>query len=243
MMRLDKFLTECGLGTRSEVKKRIKTKQITVNGETATKPEQKVEENKDQICYQNRILVYAKYHYYLFHKPSGCVTAVRDEIHQTVMDYFPEEVRRGLSPVGRLDLDTEGLLLLTDNGELNHHLTSPGHHVRKCYYARLDAPVPESAVEAFSRGIDIGDAKNTLPAQLKIFPIETDSSGNPSYAAELTITEGRYHQVKRMFHAVGCEVIYLKRLTMGTLELGELAPGEYRILEKNEIENLLKSTE
>lgn len=228
-MRLDRFLAECGLGTRSEVKKIIKKKQITVNGMIASEPQQKVEENGDVICFRGEPLCYAKFRYYLFHKPAGCVTAVSDTVHKTVMDYFPKEKRRGLAPVGRLDLDTEGLLLVTDDGALAHHLLSPAHHVPKTYYVRLDIPVPESAQELFANGVDIGDEKPTLPAQL------THLSEKE---AKLTITEGRFHQVKRMFSAVGCEVVYLKRLTMGSLSLEELPIGTYRELTADEITRL-----
>lgn len=228
-MRLDRFLADCGLGTRSEVKKIIKCRQISVNGEIITQPQQQVRENEDIVCFEGRQLCYAQFHYYLFHKPAGCVTAVKDAVHKTVMDYFPPEIRRGLSPVGRLDRDTEGLLLITDDGALAHHLLSPARHVPKTYYARLDSPVMESARDLFAEGVDIGDKKPTLPAQLEILSPKE---------AEVTITEGRFHQVKRMFSAVGCEVVYLKRLSMGKLSLGELPKGGYRELTAEEIEGL-----
>ena len=239
MMRMDKYLAECGIGTRSEVKKYIKAKQITVNGEVATKPEQKIDENADVICFKGQPIAYEKYVYYLLHKPTGCVTAKQDNVHKTVMECFSEEIRaKDIAPVGRLDLDTEGLLLFTNDGPLTHHLLSPTHHIPKTYYAVLDKKVPESAVDLFKNGVDIGDDKLTLPAELVILPIEADNAGDAVYSAELTIHEGRFHQVKRMFEAVGCTVTYLKRLSMGSLTLGELEKGEYRKLAEEEIVEL-----
>lgn len=235
-MRLDKFLVACGEGSRSEVKKLIKKKLVTINGIPAEGPEQKVDEQADIVCLSERKLCYAEYHYYLFHKPKGCITATQDREQKTVMDFFPEKMRRGLAPVGRLDRDTEGLLLITDDGALAHHLLSPSHHVPKTYYAVLDKPVPKEAVVKFAEGVDIGDQKRTLPAKLTILPGKGQTS--EVYAAELTITEGRYHQVKRMFAAVGCEVTELKRLTMGTLSLGQLPIGEYRELTELEVFDL-----
>ncbi|MBO5098082.1 MAG: rRNA pseudouridine synthase [Agathobacter sp.] len=241
MIRIDKYLADCGIGTRSEVKKYIKAKQITVNGALVSKPEEKVDETKDVICFKGQQVTYEKYVYYLFHKPAGCVTAKQDNVHQTVMDYFPEDIRaKDIAPVGRLDLDTEGLLLLTNDGPLTHHLLSPAHHIPKTYYAILDKEVPEDAVEKFGEGVDIGDEKLTLPAELIILPVLEDEAGKKTYSAELTIHEGRFHQVKRMFEAVGCTVIYLKRLSMGSLTLGNLSKGEYRKLTAEEIAALQK---
>ena len=248
-MRIDKYLADCGIGTRSEVKKYIKAKQITVNGTVALKPETKIDENADVICFKGQPITYEKYVYYLFHKPAGCVTAKQDNIHQTVMDYFPEDIHaKDIAPVGRLDLDTEGLLLLTNDGPLTHHLLSPAHHIPKTYYAILDKEVPADAVEKFAEGVDIGDDKPTLPAELVILPTGTVSNGEikgteadkPVYSVELTIHEGRFHQVKRMFEAVGCTVTYLKRLSMGSLVLGELSKGDYRKLLPEEVQSLQK---
>ena len=241
MLRIDKYLADCGIGTRSEVKKYIKAKQITVNEQVISKPDVKVDENIDRICFMGKEIIYEKYVYYLLHKPAGCVTAKQDNVHKTVMKYFPEEIlAKDIAPVGRLDLDTEGLLLFTNDGPLTHHLLSPTHHIPKTYYAILDKEVPENAVLQFEEGIDIGDEKNTLPAELNILPEETDNDGNTIYSAELTIHEGRFHQVKRMFEAVGCTVTYLKRLSMGSLTLGDLPKGEYRKLTEEEIIELQK---
>lgn len=236
MLRIDKYLADCGIGTRSEVKKYIKAKQITVNGEVVVKPEQKIDENADVICFKGQPITYEKYVYYLLHKPAGCVTAKQDNVHKTVMEYFPDEIRtKDIAPVGRLDLDTEGLLLFTNDGPLTHHLLSPTHHIPKTYYAVLNKEVPEMAVELFKNGVDIGDDKPTLPAELTILPVSTYENGEDVYSAELTISEGRFHQVKRMFEAVGCTVTYLKRLSMGSLTLGNLEKGEYKKLTEEEI--------
>ncbi len=232
MLRIDKYLADCGIGTRSEVKKYIKAKQITVNGEIVVKPEQKIDENIDEVSFKGQQISYEKYVYYLLHKPAGCVTAKQDNVHKTVMEYFSEDIRaKDIAPVGRLDLDTEGLLLFTNDGSLTHHLLSPTHHIPKTYYAILDKEVPANAVEQFKEGVDIGADKPTLPAELVILSEKE---------AELTIHEGRFHQVKRMFEAVGCMVTYLKRISMGNLELGDLPKGEYRKLTEEEVQALQK---
>ena len=227
-MRLDKFLCDCQIGTRSEVKKMIKAGRVTVNGTTQKTADIKVDEANDIVCIDNKTLKYEKYLYYVLHKPAGCVTANKDNLHKTVMDYMPNECKKDCSPVGRLDLDTEGLLLITNDGKLSHELLSPTHHVSKIYYAKLDKPVPQDAVRFFKDGIDIGDEKPTLPAELDILDEDFTS-------ARLTIYEGRFHQVKRMFKAVGCEVTYLRRETFGSLTLENLPKGEYKKITINEI--------
>ena len=230
LMRLDKFLTEMGLGTRSEVKKILKTKQITVNGEIVTKPETKVAPENDQISYKGEPVTYCEYEYYLFYKPAGCVPATEDQLHKTVMDYLTDTVRSDLFPVGRLDIDTEGLLLITNDGALAHDLLSPAKHVEKTYYAVIDGVVTEKDVNSFENGVDIGEEKLTKPGKLRILKSEPESE------IELTITEGRFHQVKRMFEAVGKKVLYLKRISMGPLQLtNDLKLGEYRPLTEEEI--------
>ena len=229
-MRLDKFLTEMGIGTRSEVKKILKTKQVTVNGIIVTKPETKIEPKTDEVCYKNERIAYCAFEYYLFHKPAGCVTATEDTQHKTVMDYLENTIRSDLFPVGRLDIDTEGLLLITNDGALAHELLSPSRHVQKTYYALIYGKVTEEDVNLFEKGVDIGEKKPTKPGFLKILKSE------PKSEIELTITEGKFHQVKRMFEAVGKKVLYLKRISMGPLTLPEdLKPGEYRELTEGEL--------
>ena len=236
-MRLDKFLTELGIGTRSEVKKIIKAKKIQVNGETVLKPEQKIDENLDKVSYQGELLTYQKFEYYLLHKPAGCVTATEDSGHRTVMDYLKNVPRKDLFPVGRLDLDTEGLLLITNDGKLAHELLSPVKHVPKTYFAKIDGKITTDDAVRFQEGIDIGEEKPTKPALLEILSSATESE------VYVTITEGKFHQVKRMFHAVGKEVLYLKRISMGPLMLPhDLEKGCYRPLTEEEILALRIST-
>lgn len=236
-MRLDKYLAEMGAGTRSEVKKLVRAGRVTINGAVAEKPEQKVDPETDTVCLDGEALLYVAYEYYLFHKPAGCVSATEDKIHKTVMDYLTDTLRDDLFPVGRLDIDTEGLLLITNDGVLAHELLSPAHHVKKTYYARVAGRVTEEDARLFQQGVDIGEEKLTKPAELVIL-----TSGEES-EIELTITEGKFHQVKRMFQAVGKEVVYLKRLSMGPLTLPEtLLPGEYRALTQEELMLLQKET-
>lgn len=251
-LRLDKYLAELGVGTRSEVKKLIRAKQITVNGTVASKPEMKIDERKDEVCLRGEKLQYAAFEYYIFHKPAGCVTATEDKLHKTVMDYLTDTVRSDLFPVGRLDIDTEGLLLITNDGALAHELLSPAKHVAKTYYAKVRGRVTTEDVTLFEKGVDIGEDKLTKPGKLVVLN-NNERAGDETIAAGrdadavvseilLTITEGKFHQVKRMFQAVGKKVIYLKRISMGTLTLPEdLKAGEYRALTAEELEMLQKA--
>ena len=236
MMRLDKYLCETGFGTRSQVKDLLKKGQVMVNGEVVKKPELKINETTDQILCQGKKAFYQKNIYLMLHKPAGVVSATEDNREKTVLDLVrPEDRKNGLFPVGRLDKDTEGLLLLTDDGELAHRLLSPKKHVDKTYYAKIDGQVTEEHVKQFREGLDIGDEKKTLPAVLTIL------LSGPVSEIEVTIHEGRFHQIKRMFEAVGCKVTYLKRLSMGSLVLDEtLSPEEYRPLTEAELEGLTK---
>ena len=236
MMRLDKYLCETGFGTRSQVKDLLKKGQVMVNGEVVKKPELKINETTDQILCQGKKASYQKNIYLMLHKPAGVVSVTEDSREKTVLDLVrPEDRKNGLFPVGRLDKDTEGLLLLTDDGELAHRLLSPKKHVDKTYYAKIDGQVTEEHVKQFREGLDIGDEKKTLPAVLTIL------LSGPVSEIEITIHEGRFHQIKRMFEAVGCKVTYLKRLSMGSLVLDEtLPPEEYRPLTEAELEGLTK---
>lgn len=229
-MRLDKYLADCGIGTRSEIKKIIRSGRICVNGFPVKEAKQQVSKEGDMVTCDGEPIAYNKYRYYMLNKPAGCVTALTDDRFPTVMKYLADADIRDCAPVGRLDLDTEGLLIITNDGPLTHHLISPSHHVPKTYYAELDRPCPEAAAEAFREGVDIGDDKSTLPAELEL-------SGD-GMSARLTIYEGRYHQVKRMFESVGCSVTYLKRERFAELELGDLAVGQYRKLSEDEIYGL-----
>ena len=235
-VRLDKFLADAGAGTRSEVKKYIQKGQVQVNGKSVKKPELKVTEEDQVVMNGQELHAAPEYVYYLFNKPAGCVSATEDFRDKTVLDYIEEKDRRkGLFPVGRLDKDTEGFLLITDDGPLAHELLSPKKHVDKTYYAKIDGQVTEEHVKQFREGLDIGDEKKTLPAVLTIL------LSGPVSEIEVTIHEGRFHQIKRMFEAVGCKVTYLKRLSMGSLVLDEtLPPEEYRPLTEAELEGLTK---
>ena len=232
-IRLDKFLADMGFGTRSQVRQQIAGGNVTVNGLPARRPELKVDTDKDRVLFCGTEAAYAQYEYYMLNKPAGVVSATEDKKEHTVLDLLQERKRKDLFPVGRLDKDTEGLLLITNNGDLAHRLLAPGRHVDKVYYAEIDGKVTREDAELFRAGVDIGDKKKTMPAFLEIL-----SSADRSEIL-LTIREGRFHQVKRMFHAVGREVLFLRRLQMGPLKLDEkLRPGEYRRLTKEEVEKL-----
>lgn len=233
-MRLDKYLTELQVGTRSQVKEYVKKGLVSVNGQIVKKSDIKIDETMDEICYQGKPLRYQKFRYYMLHKPAGVVTATRDNIDRTVIDLLPRDLIKDIFPVGRLDKDTEGLLLLTNDGELSHNLLSPKKHVAKTYYVECSGQLDDDKISRLCNGVDIGDDDLTLPAQVEVITIEKDS-----YVIKLTITEGRFHQVKRMVQAVGGQVTYLKRLTMGTLVLDEtLEKGCFRELTEDEITKL-----
>lgn len=247
MMRLDKYLAEMGEGTRQEVKAFIRKGRVMVGGVPVKKPEAKVEEGKDQVTLDGREIPYQKYLYYMLNKPAGVITATTDSRDRTVLDLLGEDRRKDLFPVGRLDKDTEGLLLITNDGPLAHRLLSPKKHVDKCYYAKVRGKVTGEDVEQFAQGLflaGLGEEKEekTMPARLEILKtVSTGGEEDPGFVSEilLTIQEGKFHQVKRMFQAVGKEVLYLKRLSMGSLKLDpELAPGQYRELTKEEMERL-----
>ena len=234
-VRLDKFLADAGAGTGSEVKKFIQKGKVQVNGVPAKKSEIKVSEEDEVVLDGNRISQAPEFVYYLLHKPAGYVSATEDKRDKTVMELVASD-RKDLFPVGRLDKDTEGLLLITNDGALAHRLLSPKKHVDKCYFARICGKVTEEDVRSFEKGVNIGSQEQpeiTMPGKLEIITSDDISK------IRLTIQEGKFHQVKRMFQAVGKEVIYLKRLRMGTLILDEnLGIGEYRPLTKEELEKL-----
>lgn len=232
-LRLDKYLAEMGIGTRSELKTWIRKGRVKINGEICNKPEQKVDALADVICFDDSRIQYSKYVYYMLHKPAGVVSATVDNVSRTVLDLIKDRQGKDLFPVGRLDKDTEGLLLITNDGDLAHQLLSPRKHVDKVYYAKVKGKVTKEDGKVFSTGVDIGEDSLTLPAKLNILKSAEISE------VELTIQEGKFHQVKRMFEAIGKEVIYLKRLSMGSLVLDPvLAPGEYRGLTDDELRYL-----
>lgn len=236
MLRLDKYLADMQVGSRTEVKQMIKKGQVTVDGAKALKPEQKIDIDKTEVIVNGQRIGYAEYEYWMIHKPAGVVSATEDRHDKTVVELLKDSMRKDLFPVGRLDKDTEGLLLITNDGELAHELLSPKKHVDKTYFALIDGLVTLEDVKAFAEGLDIGEEKLTMPAELVI--LGTNDAENTS-EIEVTIREGKFHQVKRMFEAVGKTVTYLKRLSMGSLVLDEtLAPGEARLLTEEELADL-----
>ena len=236
MIRLDKYLADMGCGTRQEVKKFIRSGQVSVDGIVVKKPETKVEQTVQEVFLNGEKVGYESFEYYMLNKPAGVISATEDQGCQTVVDLIKDKKRKDLFPVGRLDKDTEGLLLITNDGALAHRLLSPKKHVDKCYFARICGKVTEEDVRSFEKGVNIGSQEQpeiTMPGKLEIITSDDISK------IRLTIQEGKFHQVKRMFQAVGKEVIYLKRLRMGTLVLDEnLSIGEYRPLTKEELEKL-----
>lgn len=225
-MRLDKYLAEMGAGTRKEIGKAVRAGRVTVNGQTVKNAAMQVTA-EDEVSMDGVSVEYEEYVYYMLNKPAGVISATEDARERTVLDLISERQRKGLFPVGRLDRDTEGLLLITNDGGLAHRLLSPRHHVDKVYYARLDGSVGEAEKTLFAQGLKVDDTLTALPAELEIL--------EPATEVRVTIREGKFHQVKRMFEAVGREVLYLKRLSMGPLALEESLPqGAYRRLTAEE---------
>ncbi len=235
-MRLDKFLVDCGVGSRTEVKKLLKNKQVTVNGQVETSPKQQINEQVDQVAVAGDILHHEQFVYYLLNKPKGVISATEDDHHQTVLDLLDEIAQhKEVFPVGRLDIDTHGLLLLTNNGKLAHAMLSPKKHVDKLYRAQIDGIMTQEDVERFAAGIDLKDF-TSQPALLTI--LSTDEAKQTSLV-DITIREGKFHQVKRMVQACGKTVTDLQRLSMGLLVLDDsLALGEYRRLTAAELKQL-----
>ena len=230
-MRLDKFLGSCGLGTRKQIKEFIKNGMVSVDGIIAKKPEQSIDPASNEIIFSGENLTadYKEFRYYLLNKPQGVVSATRDNHDTTVLDLIDTQYDNNLAPVGRLDKDTEGLLIITNDGKLSHRLLSPKKHVEKEYEVHTKNPVSEEDIKKLEEGVDIGDDEPTLPA--KAF-LEGD-------VLHLIIHEGRFHQVKRMLEAVGNEVVFLKRIRMGALMLDPaLSPGDYRELTDEELDLL-----
>lgn len=218
-MRLDKFLTECGVGTRSQVKDIIKKGEITVNGKVAKTPKEHIDEESDEVIYNGEKLSFKSNRYYALYKLAGYVTALEDRRDKTVMELLPEWVNtKKLFPVGRLDKDTEGLLIFTNDGKASHEMLSPKRHVDKTYYVKLLEEIQDDKVKLLERGVDIGGYV-TKPSKVQII-------NNTEIL--LTISEGRFHQVKKMMVAVDNKVEYLKRVQFGRLHLGDMKPGEVR---------------
>ncbi len=294
--RIDRYLTEMGFGSRRQIKEAAKSGRIQVDGEVETRTERRIDPSVRQVCFDGKPVRYVKMEYYMLNKPQGVVSATEDRIHRTVTDLIDGRKRKDLFPVGRLDIDTEGLLIITNDGDLAHRLLSPKRHVDKRYYAVVRGRLPEDARRRFEEGIVLEDGTRTMPARLEILraergrgivsapEVETSLSApeeeiplpapgaemplltpeaeiplpapdmetqlsapvvetSPAPDAEtrviLTIREGKFHQIKRMFAVLGCRVVRLKRISMGSLRLDPaLRPGEYRPLTEDELEKL-----
>ena len=291
LLRLDKYLADAGRGTRSEVKLLIKYGRVRIGDRVVKRPEEKVDADKDSVFVDGQPVCYSEFEYYMLNKPAGVVSAVTDKRDKTVVQLIDTEKRRDLFPVGRLDKDTEGLVIITNDGKLANEMLSPKKHVEKTYFAIVRGTVTDDIILRFREGLDIGDDRITRPAELKLTEplicegaagnldneavnneaassetVENEIAGNEAASSEtvkneivgneaaddevvgneavagdichveITITEGRFHQIKRMFQAVGMEVVYLKRLSMGGVVLDETLPcGSWRRLSEEEI--------
>ncbi|WP_085523058.1 pseudouridine synthase [Tuberibacillus sp. Marseille-P3662] len=233
-MRLDKLLANSGLGSRKDVKMILKQGRVTVNHSITKNPKFHVHPNNDIIVVDGHDVQYAEFVYFMLNKPQGVISATQDLTQRTVLDLIADSDKvKQLSPVGRLDKDTEGLLLLTNDGQLSHDLLSPKKHVNKIYYVELAAPLTATRIEQLTTGVQLDGGETTRPAQIEIL----DAANRSVY---ITINEGKYHQVKRMFAAVDNRVTFLKRVSMGSLTLDlDLKPGEYRTLNQDELDKLL----
>ena len=240
-MRLDKFLVACAVGSRTEVKNFLKTGRVTVNGKKEKSAKLQINEETDEICFDGAKLDYEEFVYYMMNKPQGVISATEDPKHKTVLDLLDDYARaKEVFPVGRLDIDTHGLLLLTNDGKLAHSLLSPKRHVDKTYLAQVKGIMTDTDVETFAQGIPLKDF-TCQPAKLELVSIDTEKDQS---LVRVTIAEGKFHQVKRMVAYCGKEVVDLQRLTMGTLTLDEdLKRGEWRRLTKEELEGLLESVQ
>lgn len=231
-MRLDKFIATSTELSRKDVKKAIAKGRVLVNGEIAKSPELTVVES-DEIIIDGETTAYQEFEYFMLNKPAGVVSATTDNFHSTVVELLAGKAKKDVFPMGRLDIDTEGLLILTNDGELSHRLLSPKYHVDKTYFVRVDKELGEEDVKAFSEGMDIGEKKKTQPAKLVLLSEKE---------AEVTIHEGKFHQIKRMFLHQGKTVVCLKRISMGDLVLDkDLKPGEFRELTSEEVQILKNS--
>lgn len=230
-MRLDKYLADCGAGSRSEIKKLIRGGDVRVFGIDKLKPDMQIDEKTAEVSLRGKKLIYRKFIYLMLNKPQGYLSATWDARQPVVLDLVPEEFRHYKPfPAGRLDIDTEGLCLITNDGELAHKITSPAHHIPKTYIAVIDKEINYNDIKAFKEGIVLDDGYKTKPAELRVI----EENENP--LAEVIITEGKFHQIKRMFEALDKKVLYLKRTAMNRLVLDEwLKPGELRELTADEV--------
>ncbi|KZE64637.1 16S rRNA pseudouridine(516) synthase [Fictibacillus phosphorivorans] len=231
-MRIDKWLSNTGYGSRKEVKHLLKSGAVKLNGSVIKDPKTQADPEKDHVLVHEEEVIYKEFIYLMMNKPQGVISATEDTRHETVVDLlYMEDQNFEPFPVGRLDIDTEGLLILTNDGQLAHTLLSPKKHVPKTYFAKINGSIPDDAFATFKEGVILEDGYKTKPAYLKVLQNNTDES-----EIELTITEGKFHQVKRMFEAIGRKVVYLQRIQMGQLKLDEsLDLGMYRELTEEEL--------
>lgn len=234
-MRLDKYLVHVGYGTRSAAQKVIKSKKVKVNDQIIIKPETSIDPETSTVEVNGERMDYEEFYYFILNKPGGYITATEDARDQTVLDLLEQrDQNKDVFPVGRLDKDTEGLLILTNDGKMAHSLLSPKHHVDKVYYAKVLGQMEEEDIKKFAMGITLNDGTTYEPGKLEIITSGTESE------IYVTICEGKFHQVKRMVQAVGKEVVYLKRIQMGRLSLPEdLKLGTYRKMTREEIALLI----
>lgn len=232
-MRIDKFLANMNVGSRKEVHQLIKKGIVAINGQTIKTPKEKVAET-DEVTVNGEKIVYQKYHYFLMNKPKGVLSATEDRSQRTVISLLdPKDQYQRIVPVGRLDKDTTGLLLLTNDGQLNHELLVPNKHVVKVYRAKIAGVADEDTVKTFASGMTLGDGTKLKPAKLTVLKQDTE---HDSSEIEIEISEGKYHQIKRMFGAVGMKVVELERISMGKLKLpNNLKRGQYVEIDVDEI--------
>ncbi len=245
-MRLDKLVAELTGMTRSQARDVIVKGRVCVNGEVKKLTAEQVKEETDVLTLDGKELTFQKFVYFMLNKPAGTVSATQDKEAKTVLSLLTAEdrKRRNLFPVGRLDKDTEGLLFLTDDGMLSHQLISPRKHADKLYFAKLAREITEEDIQVFASGMKVDEELTAMPAVLRVLSEEEFKNFLPEggYAAAVTLQEGKFHQVKRMFAATGNEVLYLKRMAMGGVSLDEtLKPGEYRALTEDELRTLQDS--
>lgn len=235
-MRIDKFLANMNVGSRKEVHQLIKKGIVAINGQTIKTPKEKVAET-DEVTVNGEKIVYQKYHYFLMNKPKGVLSATEDRSQRTVISLLkPQDQYQGITPVGRLDKDTTGLLLLTNDGQLNHELLTPNKHVDKIYRAKIAGVADDETVKTFASGMTLGDGTKLKPAKLTVLKQDTELD---SSEIEIKIREGKYHQIKRMFGAVGMKVVELERISMGNLKLPEdLKRGNYIELSLDEVNKI-----
>ncbi len=231
VMRLDKILSDMGIASRSELRQIIKSGRVMVDGLAVTAPEKRIDSDSARIALDGRELKYRKFRYFMMDKPAGVLSATEDSKQETLLDLLPPELKRlGLFPVGRLDKDTSGLIILTNDGDFAHRVISPKSGIWKLYRARVDGQLDVGDVEAFENGLVLGDGTACLPAKLELLP-----GGD----CLVRVTEGKYHQVKRMLASRGAPVLELRRLAVGGLELDEnLGPGGFRELNEAELDRL-----